>query len=81
MAKRSWTSEQRELQAEAIRKHKPWLHSTGPQSMEGKAVVSRNAFLGGQRQRLRAEGKRFNAMLRAHRDMLVDLTAGRGVKP
>ena len=53
MAARTWTPEQRQRQAEAIRRWKPWAQSTGPKSPEGKARVSHNAFTGGELVKLR----------------------------
>lgn len=47
------TAEHRRLRAELIRQWKPWEKSTGPRSLEGKAVVSRNGFKGGHRAVLR----------------------------
>lgn len=47
MAARQWTLAQRKRQAELIRQWKPWQHSTGAKTLEGKAKVSRNAFKGG----------------------------------
>lgn len=41
-------------------------------------MVARNADRGGQRQKLRTEAKRINVLLRAHRDLIVDID--RGVK-
>lgn len=46
------TPEHRARQAELIRRWKPWEHSTGPKSDEGKATVARNADKGGMRQQL-----------------------------
>lgn len=37
-----WTPERRARQAELIRKVKPWLKSTGPRTVEGKAKASEN---------------------------------------
>lgn len=48
-----WTPERRALQAEVIRRCKPWEKSCGPKSPEGKRKVSRNAFKGGHRQVVR----------------------------
>ena len=47
------TPEHRRLRAELIRRWRPWEHSTGPKTQEGKAKVSRNAFKGGTRAMLR----------------------------
>jgi hypothetical protein len=48
-----WTSERRARQSAAIQQWRPWEHSTGPKSEEGKARVSRNAYKGGTRAILR----------------------------
>ncbi len=53
MAARRWTQEQRERQREAIKRWKPWEHSTGPKSDAGKERVSRNGWRGGVREELR----------------------------
>jgi hypothetical protein len=47
------TPEHRARQSAAIRQSRPWEHSTGPKSEEGKARVSRNAYKGGSRAILR----------------------------
>ncbi|MCK9541869.1 MAG: hypothetical protein M0R03_07555 [Novosphingobium sp.] len=44
--KSAWTPERRARQAEIIRQTKPWKSSTGPRTPEGKAVSSRNAYVG-----------------------------------
>lgn len=38
----SWTSERRARQSQAIRAWRPWEKSTGPTSLEGKAISCRN---------------------------------------
>lgn len=48
-----WTAERRARQSEQIRNWRPWEHSTGPQTDEGKATVARNAYKGGHREMLR----------------------------
>ena len=53
MAARNWTREQRQQQAERIRNWRPWSHSTGPRTAEGKAAASRNGWKGGTRELLR----------------------------
>jgi len=45
-----WTDERKVKQARAIKRWRPWEHSTGPRTAEGKARVSRNAYRGGHRQ-------------------------------
>jgi hypothetical protein len=39
----AWTAERRALQSVLIRRWRPWERSTGPQTVEGKAISSRNA--------------------------------------
>lgn len=46
---RCWTQAQRVAQASAIRRHKPWLKSTGPRSISGRARCSGNAIRHGMR--------------------------------
>ena len=70
MAARIWTPEQRQRQAEAIRRWKPWEQSTGPKSPEGKAKVSGNAYTGGELVKLRETIKAFNQALREQKDWL-----------
>lgn len=41
--------ERRQRQAQLIKQWKPWQHSTGAKTIDGKAKVSRNAFKGGFR--------------------------------
>ena len=77
----SWTPERRAQYAEAIRRWQPWRLSTGPSSEEGKVMSSRNADRGGQRQKLRAESKRVNALLRAQRELLDDVARDHGDQP
>ena len=42
-----WTPERRARQAKLIRQWKPWENSTGPKTVEGKAIVAQNAYKGG----------------------------------
>lgn len=42
MPARTWTPEQRQRQAEAIRRWRPWEKSTGPRTDEGKQRVRDN---------------------------------------
>ena len=62
-----WTPERRARQAALIHTWKPWKQSTGPTSIEGKAVVSGNAYAGGHGAQLRAAIKALNAALREQR--------------
>ncbi len=61
-----WTAERKARQAELIRQWRPWDNSTGPKTLEGKTVSSRNAYRGGVRSMLRE----ISALLREQRDML-----------
>lgn len=58
-----WTQERRERQAKAIQSWQPWQKATGPKSVEGKAIVARNAFKGGKRPAMRAFIRSTRAML------------------
>ena len=66
MMARKWTAEQRAQQADKIRIWKPWQHSTGARTLEGKAIASHNAFKGGVRQQL----KELQQLLRDQRNAL-----------
>ncbi len=72
MAKKEsgWTLERRKKQSEAIRQWKPWKQSTGARTLEGKALVSRNAWKGGHRATIRQIAKMVNAEIQSSR-MLV----------
>lgn len=71
MAARTWTPEQRQRQAKAIRRWKPWEQSTGPRSAEGKAKVARNAYQGGEWRRFRASIKLLNQAMRAQKNWIM----------
>ena len=45
---RVWTDEQKARQAALIRLWKPWTHSTGARTPEGKAVSSKNVLRGNE---------------------------------
>ena len=51
---RHWTPAERQRQAQLIKQWQPWQHSTGAQTIAGKAITSRNAYKGGERQQLKA---------------------------
>lgn len=38
-----WTPERRQAQRDRINATRPWEHSTGPRTPEGKAICSQNA--------------------------------------
>lgn len=72
MAKKEsgWTLERRKKQSEAIRQWKPWNQSTGARTLEGKAVVSRNAWKGGYGAILRQISKQINEAIRTQNDAI-----------
>lgn len=74
MSARTWTPEQRQQQAQAIRRWKPWEQSTGARTDAGKARISRNAYTGGEWLKLREAVKTLNAMLREHKKQLETRT-------
>ena len=43
MSKNGWTPERRKKQSEMIRSWKPWEHSTGAKTDEGKEICKMNA--------------------------------------
>lgn len=64
---RKWTPEERAAQAALIRQQKPWEHTTGPKTAEGKKASSRNALKHGLTS---AESHVFTGALRETRDLL-----------
>ncbi len=70
MMARKWTAEQRAQQAEKIRQWQPWQHSTGAQTLAGKAIASHNAFKGG----FRLQMKELSQLLRHQRDALNEIS-------
>lgn len=54
MPARIWTLEQRVQQSLAIQHWKPWVTTTGPKTVEGKARVGQNAYRGYPRATLKA---------------------------
>ena len=65
-----WTKECHTRQAELIRNWQPWAKSTGPKSQEGKDRVSRNAWRGAHRQKLRELTKMVNQEIRAAKNLI-----------
>ncbi len=65
-----WTPERRARQAALIRTWRPWEHSTGPRTDEGKVLAARNGFKGGHWLELRELVKAMNALLREQREAL-----------
>ena len=54
----------------AIRNWKPWTRATGPKTVEGKAVVARNADKGGKRPELRNAALALRKCLRLNQEFL-----------
>ena len=67
---RNWTPEERQKQAQAIQKRKPWKNSTGPKTPEGKAAVRDNAYKHGYRSR---DIRRFQELLREYNRRLNEI--------
>lgn len=65
MANHGWSAERRQRQAELVKNWKPWLQSTGPKSVSGKHKVSRNAFKGGQRAKIRDMNSHYRAAIQS----------------
>jgi FkbM family methyltransferase len=63
-----WTDERRARQAAMMRDRKPWLRSTGPRSVQGKARSSQNALKHG------ARGAEIKAIRRSLRESRAFLT-------
>ena len=63
------TPEHRAMRAQLIQQWKPWLKSTGPETPEGKAKVSLNAYKGNIRGVLR----KLSAYLQEQRRLLADI--------
>ena len=56
MAK-GWTAERRSKQSAAIQSWRPWDHSTGPRTPDGKKRVAQHAYKGGVRDTTRLLGR------------------------
>ena len=62
-----WTEERRQRQSLRIHEWKPWKRSTGPQTPEGKAKSSRNAYKASASQELRQIAKHLRQMERVRK--------------
>jgi hypothetical protein len=65
-----WTPERRAKQAALIHTWRPWEHSTGPRTDQGKARTAQNGFKGARWLELRQMLKVVNAVLREQRSKL-----------
>lgn len=69
-----WTPERRARQAELIRNWKPWERSTGPNTDEGRANSSRNAYKhGGRSAKCLGLLSELRGLLREQRDALKEI--------
>ncbi len=64
---RQWTPEERAKQSAAIKKWKPWVNSTGPKTLAGKAAARMNALKHGARSQ---QWSKFKKILRAQRQFV-----------
>jgi hypothetical protein len=67
-----WSPERKAKQSQAIRQWQPWLKSTGAKTVEGKAVVSRNAYKGGHRPYLRQLARELSEELTHSRELILE---------
>ena len=65
-----WTPERKRRQAELIQTWKPWEKSIGPKTVEGKAVVSRNAFKGSLHTQSKELLREVSRLLREQKDAM-----------
>ena len=68
-----WTPERRARQAQAIRRWRPWEHSTGPRTAVGKARSARNAYTASHWRLDRELLKTLRQALREQREALLEL--------
>jgi hypothetical protein len=65
---RGWPEARRKQQAERIRQTRPWTHSTGPRSADGKARASQNGTTHGMNT---PAGRELRNALRAQRHLIA----------
>ncbi|GJL85253.1 MAG: hypothetical protein DHS20C02_10280 [Micavibrio sp.] len=71
--RRAWPEKRRKAQAERAKTQKPWKHSTGPKTAEGRAKTSQNAYKHGFYD---VEMRNLRRILRLQRHYLRGLLAG-----
>jgi hypothetical protein len=64
-----------------IQNWKPWQHSTGPTSAEGKGVVARNADHGAVREILRRMARELRDQEQARREMAQRIVEAQLIAP
>lgn len=62
-----WSEERKQRQALMIQEWKPWQHSTGPKSCEGKQRAAKNAYKGEEWRLLREKIKRLKRLMKDQR--------------
>lgn len=67
----TWTDERRASARAVAQRVKPWLHSTGPRTAAGKAVVAMNAYRGGLRPKRRVARREAKATIAALDQLLA----------
>jgi hypothetical protein len=67
-----WTPERRAAQSTEIKNWRPWEHSSGPRTADGKARSSRNAWRGGHRRQVRELMKRLGRALRQQEQVRLE---------
>jgi hypothetical protein len=75
MAARQWTAAQRAERAVLIRSTQPWLRSTGPRTLAGKARSRTNAFKGAERPLARVLARELNEVLARQLALLGEVHA------
>jgi hypothetical protein len=73
---RGWTAERRALQAEAIKRWRPWERSTGPRTAAGKAAAAANGAKAWPHSGARASIRELRQVLREQRQALRELERG-----
>jgi hypothetical protein len=71
---KGWPPERRRAQAARLKAQKPWLHSTGPRTTEGKARSRLNGYRHGLRS---AAMRRLKSLMREQRRFVRDFVVGK----